>query len=88
LSKYIYTEFVIVIWEGAAFEEDGSIYIYLKINDVKNNFKFPMTPTWKVKWSSTSSRIENYEKDDTINDCKNMESFIVGLGTVQTLKAN
>ena len=45
-------------------------------------------PPWKVKWSSTSSRIENYEKDDTINDCKNMESFIVGLGTVQTLKAN
>jgi len=46
-----------------------------------------MTPPWKVKWSSTSSRIENYEKDDKINDCKNMESFIVGLGTVQTLKA-
>jgi hypothetical protein len=56
-----------------AYREDVST---LKLNDTKNTFIFPMTDIhWKVKWS----RIEKYEK-------KSMESFIVGLGTVQTLK--
>jgi hypothetical protein len=58
----------------------------VKLNDVKNNFipGIPYDIHWKVKWS----RIENYEIDDKINDWKSMPSFIVGLGTVQTLKAN
>ena len=67
------------IWEGAAFERTE---IYLKLKDVKNTFIFPMTSPGKL------NEVENYEKDDKLNDWKSMASFIVGLGTVQTLKSN
>ena len=72
---------ICLIWEGAAFEEDRSIWNQMMLKYLYIPYDIP----WKVKWS----RIENYGgKNDNSNDWKSMESFIVGLGTVQTLKAN
>jgi len=49
----------------------------LQLNDTKNTFISPMTCTGKL------NEVQNRKLRE-----KNMESFIVGLGTVQTLKAN
>ena len=50
---------------------------------------FPMTSPGKLnEVEQKITREKKTEKNDKSYDQKSMESFIVGLGTVQTLKAN
>ena len=61
----------------------------MKLNGAKNTFIFPMTSPGKLnEVEKKITREKKNGKKDKSNDWKSMESFIVGLGTVQTLKVN
>ena len=58
-------------------------------NDAKNTFTFPMTSPGKLnEVEQKIMREKKPEANNKSNDWKSMESFNVGLGRVQTLKAN